>query len=285
MKTRVSSLALSLLAAGWPGPGLPAARAFPPAPHHVIEGVVRDAYGHPLTLTSARILLETATGKQIVGRVRPEMGRGLNYTLTIPMDAGITPEEYRPTALQPLVPFRLRVQIGGVTYLPIEMSGDYARLGQPAQRTRLDLTLGEDTDGDGLPDAWERALIELLGGHRTLADIRPEDDLDNDGLTNLQEYLAGTYAYDPADGIVLDLRQLESDHAWLEFTVVRGRTYAVLAGDEVTAWRPVAFIVEGAGGDPVQEYRAADVRRLRVRVNLAESGPLAGQRFFKLMVR
>lgn len=285
MKTRVSSVLLGLLAAGWPGPGQPTARAFPPAPHHVIEGVVRDAHGHPLTLTSARILLETVTGKQIVGRVRPEMGRGLNYALTIPMDAGITPDTYRPTALQPLVPFRLRVQIGGVTYLPIEMSGEYARLGQPAQRTRLDLTLGEDTDGDGLPDAWELALIELLGGNRTLADIRPEDDLDNDGLTNLQEYLAGTYAYDPADGIVLDLRQLEPDHAWLEFTVVRGRTYAVLAGDEVTAWRPVAFIVEGAGEDPVQEYRAADVRRLRVRVNFPDSGAPAGQRFFKLMVR
>ena len=30
-------------------------------------------------------------------------------------------------------------------------------LGKPSETTRLDLTLGEDSDGDGLPDAWERA--------------------------------------------------------------------------------------------------------------------------------
>lgn len=285
MKTRVSFAVLGLAVAGWLGPGLWSARAFPPAPHHVIEGVVRDAYGHPLTLTSARILLETATGKRITGRVRPEMGRGLNYALTIPMDAGLTPDVYRPTALQPLVPFRVRVQIGNVTYLPIEMTADYARLGQPAQRTRLDLTLGEDSDGDGLPDAWERALIELLGGNRTLADIRPGDDLDGDGLTNLQEYLAGTYAYDPADGIVLDGLELQSGRVRLEFTVVRGRTYSVLAGNEVTTWNPVAFTVEGAGEDAVQEYRANDVRRLRVEVALPESDAANGRRFFKLLVR
>lgn len=285
MKTRASFAVLGLAVAGWLGPGQGPVHAFPPAPHHVIEGVVRDAYGHPLTLTSARILLETATGKQVTGRVRPEMGRGLNYALTIPMDAGLTPDVYRPTALQPLVPFRVRVQIGNVTYLPIEMTADYARLGQPAQRTRLDLTLGEDSDGDGLPDAWERALIELLGGNRTLADIRPGDDLDGDGLTNLQEYLAGTYAYDPADGIVLDGLELQSGRVRLEFTVVRGRTYSVLAGSEVTAWAPVTFTVEGAGEDAVQEYRASDVRRLRVEVALPESDAANGRRFFKLLVR
>lgn len=283
MKARVWFVVLGLGLAG-----LSAARAFPPAPHHVIEGVVRDAYGQPLGLNSAQILLETAAGKTITGRLRPEMGGGLNYRLTIPMDAGITPEVYRPTALQPLVPFRMRVQIGNVTYLPIEMTGNYAQLGQPAQRTRLDLTLGEDSDGDGLPDAWERALIELLGGGRTLADIRPDDDLDGDGLTNLQEYLAGTYAYDPADGIVLEGLEIQSGRARLEFTVVRGRTYTLLAGNEVnevTAWVPVAFSVEGSSDGPVEEYRAGEVRRLRVEVALPDSDATHGRRFFKLMVR
>jgi hypothetical protein len=285
MKTARLCLLASLGLLGLTGPSMPRLGAYPPAPHHIIEGVVRDAYGQPLTLPSARILLETVSGKTVTGRVTPEMGRGLNYALTIPMDAGVTAEEYRPTALQPLVPFRLKVRIGNTTYLPIEMTANYATLGQPAQRTRLDLTLGEDSDGDGLPDAWELVLTQQLGGRLTLADIRPEDDLDGDGLTNLQEYLAGTYAYDPAHGILLDLVRLQPGRATLEFTVVRGRTYTVLAGSDVTEWSPVPFQIPGAPDGPVREYRAQDVRLLRVEVAVPEDEPAAGQRFFKLRVQ
>jgi len=285
MKTSCARFATGLALLGLLGLAAPRLCAFPPAPHHIIEGVVRDAYGQPLTLPSARILLETVSGKTITGRVTPAMGRGLNYALTIPMDAGVTAEAYRPTALQPLVPFRLKVQIGTMTYLPIEMTANYATLGQPAQRTRLDLTLGEDSDGDGLPDAWELALIQQLGGRLTLADIRPEDDLDGDGLTNLQEYLAGTYAYDPAQGILLDLVRIEPGRAMLEFTVVRGRTYTVLTGSDLTEWTSVPFQIPGASEGPVREYRAPDVRLLRVEVAVPEDEASTGQRFFKLRVQ
>lgn len=274
----------ALLVAGLMLTPPPAAHAFPPAPHHVIEGVVRDAFGNPLTSTAARIILETPSGAQLPGDVDPNQGEGLNYRVTIPMDAGLTADSYRPTALQPLVPFKLKVRIGTVTYLPLEMTANYANLGQPAQRTRLDLTLGEDADGDGLPDAWERALMQVLGGDRSLADIRPGDDVDGDGLTNLQEYLAGTYAYDPEAGIALELVQTDGVAATLEFTVVSGRTYRLFAGDDVHSWEPVAFTVTGPDAGPALEYHATEVKLLRVSVPSPGGAQSAG-RFFKLQVR
>ena len=39
----------------------------------------------------------------------------------------------------------------------------------------------------------------------TLANIRPGDDLDGDGISNYNEYLTGTYAFDPTDGFFLPL--------------------------------------------------------------------------------
>jgi hypothetical protein len=279
------SLGLSLVVIASLTVGEPSARAYPPAPHHVIEGAVRDAFGNPLQVITAQIILETSAGTQVIGRINPELDGGLNYTLTIPMDAGLTADTYRPTALQPLVPFKIRVQLGGVTYLPIEMTGDYASLGLPAQRTRLDLTLGEDLDGDGIPDAWERALIQMLGGGLSLADIRPGDDADGDGLTNLQEYLAGTYAYDPAAGIALDMVAFDLERTTLEFTAIRGRTYTVLTSDDMRSWTQVPMTLVGAAPESaVADYRATDLRPLRVTVPSASDDP-ERPRFFKLMVR
>ncbi len=52
-----------------------------------------------------------------------------------------------------------------------------------------------DTDGDGLPDGYELYTlypILLHNGYDESAGINPEDDYDEDGLTNLEEYRAGT---------------------------------------------------------------------------------------------
>src|SRR5260221_280794 len=142
--------------------------AFPPAPHHKLYGLVRNQWGDPINVADAQVFLETTNGPGVVTTLSPGVDPGSNYQLIVPMDAGTAPDLYAPTALKPSFPFRLRVKIGQVTYLPIEMAVTYSQIGQPAQSTRLDLTLGEDTDGDGLPDAWEYALIAALGGNLTL---------------------------------------------------------------------------------------------------------------------
>ena len=150
---------------------------------------------------------------------------------------------HKPTALKASFPFRLRVKIGQTTYLPIEMALSSPRIGQPAQSTRLDLTLGEDSDGDGLPDAWERALIAALGGNLTLADIRPNDDSDGDGISNLQEYLSGTYAFDPTEGFSLELVGFTGSGNLLELLAIRGRTYTIETSSDLRRWSPVQFRV------------------------------------------
>ncbi|HLC57916.1 MAG TPA: hypothetical protein VJH95_05055, partial [Candidatus Nanoarchaeia archaeon] len=56
---------------------------------------------------------------------------------------------------------------------------------------KTDTTGSEDGDQDGLPDRWEERYFDDVEFYTS------DDDPDNDGFTNIQEYVSGT---DPNDG-------------------------------------------------------------------------------------
>lgn len=238
--------------------------------------MIRDELGNPLA-AGASIILETSAGKKIYGIVSDLMEPGVNYKLSVPMDAGIGNEAYRPSALNPRVPFKIRVKVGNEVLLPIEMSREFAALGLPGQRTHLDLTLGEDLNGDGLPDAWQRQISHDINA------VRPDGDSDRDGLSNQEEYLAGTYAYDTQSGFSLAIESVSNGTPRLAFTAITGRTYAILGSSDLAEWVPVPFRIVGAAPESRQvAYSASDVRPIRADVLETESGTI--YRAYKLRV-
>ena len=258
------------------------ATAFPPAPHHTLFGLLRNQWGDPITVSPSDVFLETPAGVQLRTRLVSGLEPGVNYRLEVPMDSGTAADLYQPTALKPFFPFKLKVVIGQTVYLPIEMAGNFAQIGKPGGQTRIDLTLGEDSDGDGLPDAWEQSLIAIYGG--TLASINPNGDLDGDGISNLNEYLAGTYAFDPMDGFSLTLIGLNAGVSTLELLAIRGRNYSLQTSSDLRTWSPVQFRLTGPGSQPVllDNYQATDVRMIQVEVSFQ---PGATNRYFKALVR
>ena len=67
-------------------------QAFPPAPHHTFQGMLRDEYGRPITREEAQIFFETANGEIIIGHAGDLLLPGVNYRIKVPMDAGATRE-------------------------------------------------------------------------------------------------------------------------------------------------------------------------------------------------
>lgn len=262
-----------------------AVTAFPPALPHTIYGMARDEFGNPLR-TNAVIVLTTSTGSTVSAIVDPDDEPGVNYRLVVPLDANVKPDAYKDGALRSSVPFRLYVKVNNATFLPLEMVGDYSLLGQPGKRTRIDLTLGEDTNGNGLPDAWERAMLAARGWTNGLADLKADSSPGRNGVTLLQEYVAGTYGFEDANGLNLNVVRVEAGAPVFEFLAVRGRSYTILGSADLKVWSAASFrplLPEVAPSDPVSAYLSPDVRLLQVIVPLPASG--AAPRFFKLKIQ
>ncbi|MGK0189036.1 MAG: hypothetical protein ACI9R3_004853 [Verrucomicrobiales bacterium] len=228
-------MALSFLAVG-------IGQAFPPAPHHKIFGTVRDSKGNPLS-ESAIVILKGTSGELLRGPVDTTIEPGANYVLKVPMDSGTLTQLYRPTALQPTMPFTISVRVGNTSYVPLETKGPAPEIGEPAKGTRLDLTLGIDSDGDGLPDAWETDLVnsDRNDAYVSISDIRPGDDMDGDGISNLSEYIAGTYAFDGRDGLKFDIVDIQRGRAHMRFLTITGRTYTVKMSTDGQYFADVPF--------------------------------------------
>ena len=112
-----------------------------------------------------------------------------------------------------------------------------------------------DSDGDGLPDRWEMVHFGSLTAV-------PEEDPDNDAMTNVEEYVAGTTPTDPGSSLRAAMTQSDDGTLRLAFMAVAGRAYALYSADQVDGpWRKAGELpVTGAGQieltlEPSDEHR------------------------------
>ncbi len=221
-------------------------QAFPPAPYYTLYGMVRDQVGQTLEVEGA-VLILLKDGVEIGRTPISNLQLDQNYELNIRIDANRSGTTiYSEKALSALGQFSLVVEMNGAPFYPIEVAGNLTA-GKGGERVRLDLNLGEDLDGDGLPDIWEQWQLYQAGyyqdenGNWPIHLIDRNGDLDGDGLSNYLEYLAGTFAGDATEKFDLAIKEKTDTHAELEFYAITGKTYTIERSSDATSWTRIPF--------------------------------------------
>jgi len=262
-----------LLTVGVAFSALSAAKPSLPLSPVITYGLIRDEYGAPLTKAS-QAMLSLVKDADRGGRVYASCAvgdsgmPGMNYRLSLEIDSSGPRRDYAALVGTPMFVKAAR----GST---VEALSPVATFVTPAQgaKQRLDYSFGSDADADGMPDDWEEWVLDLAGRDSSAAAIaafKPGDDADGDGMTNLQEYLAGT---DPF--LATDLLKIESfevvpgtGRARLTFLTAVDRKYRVLMTETVSDdnWTPVAT-TRDEDGELVYEPYAGNGRRMTVYVD------------------
>ncbi len=220
--------------------------AFPPAPYFTVYGDARDQYGILIPAGSASVVLYADNKETAREALTNTPGEDFNYQIRVRIDMQReNSTTYSSQALNTGKIFTMGIESGGKIFYPLEMATPPA-IGSPSARRRLNLTLGVDSDGDGLPDAWEEAQL-YHGGYLPGEDgwdlslIDKNGDLDKDGVSNYTEYVAGTYATDSSSVLSLSIKEKLATSARLEFYAFYGRSYTLESTTDLKTWTAVPF--------------------------------------------
>jgi len=208
-----------------------------PLPMFVIYGTIRDSYGWPIQKGAGAIVVaQQGTNECARYVIQNSLYPGVNYMLPIYLQDANAGASYSAKAVLPGSLVQISVIQNGVTQSLMPGARTFL-VGSPAQSANLPLTLGTDVDGDGLPDAWEQELIAYLDDprYRTIWDINPNDDADADGVSNLNEFLAGTFAFLRDDFLRIENCGASGTLLGLSFLSVPGKAYSVVQSTNLTA--------------------------------------------------
>jgi hypothetical protein len=196
-----------------------------PQPLCIYYGEALDGFGWPYT-TNAEVVLLHGTDEIAHQEIAGSLSPGVNFALEVHLDDGQGTQNYSPRALRSgdLVSIVVRDAYGEHTLMPEQV---IPPVGAPGEIITVNVTAGNDSDLDGLPDLWEEELVYWsYGALGSILDVHPWDDFDGDGQSNGDEYRAGTFAFLSYDYFFAEDYGLTSNGRFrISFLSVPGKLY------------------------------------------------------------
>lgn len=240
--------------------------AFPPAPTFTVRGIVRDPYGWALKVTDQGTVVVKINGTVIAQSAINEGPRaGENFRVLLPMD-GNPADPYRAGIPFTGAVFTIEVQFPNqiipITWLPVAKR----TVGQPAGSLFIDFSIGQDSTGDGIPDAWKYWQLSLAGygpgDPQWSLSALGSGDFNHNGISDYNEYLAGSFATLNEEAMRLDITGFANDgSAILSATLVVDKTYQVESSPDLFTWTVTNVRVDGAAATLASNFIANDSRR------------------------
>ena len=206
-----------------------------PQPSFNYYGQLTTELGLPFTPADQATLL-IRSGDRVISRcpVQRTGVAGCNYIAEIPLDNETTP--YRDYALKSGATVTFALADSNNRETAIYPVGPIPAVGRPGTTKRLDLSAGRDSIGDGLTDAFRQTIADASQGRFTnLWQVLPGDDFDGDGMSNSDEFRAGTDPTWAADILLASDIRPEQDRLAFEFFAVEGIAYAIYGASEIDA--------------------------------------------------
>lgn len=236
------------------------ASAFPPAPFYTLYGIVRDQVGNTITASGAVLSLQVGGVEIAETPITVLTGAKLdhNYELNVRLDANRTgTRTYSSKAVVTQGQFGIVVVLNGVQYAPIQAQGGLIA-GKGGERVLLNLDLGVSSAKDGIPDTWKEWQLYQAGyypdanGNWPLNLVPANGDFNHTGVTNYQQYIAGTFIGDSKFNFYLTIRHKTDTSLSFEYFGITGKTYTIDRSADLKTWTPLMFSGTGplSAGNP-----------------------------------
>ena len=248
----------------------PTAWAFPPAPTFTIRGVARDEFGWAIKATDQAIVVIKRDGVEIAEAPIDETGRSdENFRVLLPMDmSSANPYRTGAQTTGSLVSIEVRFP---TTTMPVAfLKSKSPSVGKPGDVLFIDFSVGADTDGDGIPDAWEWWQLSQAGigpgdARWSLATLG-KGDFDGDGTSDYVEYLAGTFAVLNSDHVSLKITGFDTDgSAVLAAFCVIDKTYRVEYSQDLKKWTRGTLRYGDPGSNTFTDWTATDTQEVTLK--------------------